>query len=378
MNFCEVKEKEFKDFSLKSKASSFLQSIEMYERYKKDGIEAYLVGVRDDKKLVAASLVVMKRQVKGRKIFVAPRGFMTDFEALNFSEVLETFTAGAKKFFKSKGGMILEISPNIIEAAQVDNDGVPTGSQRKSKMTRLFEKNGYKNLGEFEFVKWEYSLDLTKLKADELLKWIRSGHRYATRLALERYMIRVRELNISELQTLKDLSEEAAERHGFITPKISYYKEMKEAFGDKVKFYVAEVKESVVLANERGEEIAKIKEIAAKRPVKNEKYIPVAAAMFVFYGDEVIYLYSGSSTKYAKYGGAHLMQYEMIRKAILEGYKKYNFYGTNPVKGDGVYEFKRGYHGELMEYIGTFILPLDILGKAFSMKQKYQEIRDLH
>ena len=378
MEFCEVSEKEFADFSEKSVAGSFLQSLEMYRRYQNRKNEVYLVGLREGKKLLAASLIVAKRRVLGKKVFIAPRGFMADFKSKNFPEVLNEFTKGAKLFLKPKGGCILEIAPNYQETAKTDEKGVPTGSLKDSKIATLFQENDYKALGEYEFVKWEYVLDTSKLEADQLLSHIRSGHRYATRLALERYNMRLRELKIDELKVLKDLSEEAAKRHGFITPSIEYYKEMKTAFKDQVKFYVAEIKESVLKAAEEKREIAEIKKIAFEKPKKTDRFIPVAAAMFIFTPKETIYLYSGSSTKYNNFGGPHFMQYEMIKKTIELNIPTYNFYGTNPVAGDGVYEFKRGYHGELKEYLGTFILPLDLRGKIFALKQKYQEIRDLH
>jgi peptidoglycan pentaglycine glycine transferase (the second and third glycine) len=109
-----------------------------------------------------------------------------------------------------------------------------------------------------------------------------------------------------------------------------------------------------------------------------DKFIPVAAAMFVFWPNETVYLYSGSSSKYTKYGGPHFLQYKMISDSIKRGVEKYNFYGTNPKKGDGVYEFKRGYHGELQEYIGTYMLPISLIGKIYAKKQKYKDVRDIH
>jgi len=378
MNFCEVSEGELKDFSEKTESSNFLQSIEMYKRYKKRGNEAYLVGVKDGKKLVAAALIVSKYKILGQKMFISPRGFLADFSSPKFKEILETFTSGVKQFLKGKKAAVLEISPNIVRTAIVDDDGVPTENYLTSPINKDFTDLGYKALGEFEFVKWIYALKTEGLTEENLLSHLRTDHRRTTRLAENRYGLRMRELDISELQILKDLSNEAAERHNFITPEISYYKEMKEAFCDKVKFFVAEADKRVVQAfldGKNGEEIAAI---AAKLPKKLEDAIPVAAAMFVFWPTEVIYLFSGSSSKYKKLGGPHFLQYQMILETIKRGIPKYNFYGTDPKRGDGVYEFKRGYHGELQEYLGTFMLPISLVGRAYVKKQKYEDVRDIH
>ena len=74
------------------------------------------------------------------------------------------------------------------------------------------------------------------------------------------------------------------------------------------------------------------------------------------------------------------MQWEVIKKALEEGVSFYNFYGTHPVElpGEkGVYEFKRGFRGEFIEYVGTFAKPLDMAGKLYLSRMKYHEFGEL-
>ena len=378
MKLVEVSEKEFLDFSKKCPATNFLQSVEMYRRYQKRGDESYLVGLFQGEKMVAGALLVSKYKVLGQKMFICPRGFLADFNSSDFCEILRNFTVLVKKFLRVKNAAVLEISPNIVRTAKVDKDGVPTENYLTDSLNMEFTKLGYVALGEYEFVKWIYALSTDNLREGELLSRLRTDHRRTTRLSEDRYGLRVRELDASELGILKDLSNEAAERHGFVTPEISYYKEMKEVYGDKVKFLVVEADKKVVQAFEEGKDAETISKIAEKVPVKIKDGVPVAAAMFIFWPTEVIYLFSGSSSKYRKFGGPHLLQYKMIQETIKRGIKKYNFYGTDPKKGDGVYEFKRGYHGELQEYIGTYMLPISLIGKIYAKKQKYKDVRDIH
>ena len=377
MKFVEVSETEFKEFSEKVEATNFLQSLEMYKRYQARKNEAYLVGVKDRKTLRAVALLVTKTKVLNKKVFISPRGFLADFNAEDFEEVLKTFTNGAKKFLKPRGGCLLEISPNISRVPKVDDDGVPEDNMKNSKETKLFEKYGFKALGEYEFVKWVYTLPTKGLTEENLLSHLRADHRRTTRLSTERYGMRLRELKISELKTLKALADDSAKRHGFITPSIEYYKEMKEAYGKKVRFLVAEAPKKVIdafLAKKDADEIKTI----AKNAKETDEYVPVAGAMFVIWSNEIVYLFSGQADEYRKLGGPHFLQYEMIKEAIRKNIPEYNFYGTEPKKKDGVYEFKRGYHGELKEYLGTFMLPLSLAGRLFLMKQKYEDIRDIH
>ena len=53
---------------------------------------------------------------------------------------------------------------------------------------------------------------------------------------------------------------------------------------------------------------------------------PLSAAMFMLYGDEVVYLFSGSDEQYMKeYNAQYAIQWYMIKYAAEHGYKKYNF-----------------------------------------------------
>ena len=176
---------------------------------------------------------------------------------------------------------------------------------------------------------------------------------------------------------MKKLTDDSAKRHGFITPEIQYYEEMKRAYGKKVRFLVAEVPKKVLDAVSNGEELEFVKKVANEAK-ETDEFIPIAGAMFVIWPNEIVYLFSGQADDYRKLGGPHFLQYEMIKEAIRKKIPEYNFYGTEPKKSDGEYEFKRGYHGQLKEYIGTFMLPFSLAGQLFLLKQKYEDVRDIH
>ena len=79
-----------------------------------------------------------------------------------------------------------------------------------------------------------------------------------------------------------------------------------------------------------------------------------------------------------KYGGAHLIQWQMIQEAIKSGCQKYNFYGVYPVEGNGVYNFKLGFRGRVEELLGTFILPIGLLGKLYAARLHPREYGEIH
>ena len=78
---------------------------------------------------------------------------------------------------------------------------------------------------------------------------------------------------------------------------------------------------------------------------------------------EIIYLSSGNYEEYLKYNSQYLIQWELIKYGIKNGFDKHNFYGipedinTHP-KDYGIYEFKRGFNGYVEELIGEYELPI--------------------
>ena len=106
--------------------------------------------------------------------------------------------------------------------------------------------------------------------------------------------------------------------------------------------------------------------------------IPLSAAMFMLYGDEVVYLFSGSDEKYMKdYNAQYELQWYMIKYAVEHKFKRYNFYGIHglPKDGqtDGVYEFKKGFGGQVIEMAGTYELPID--HKFYQAKKLLKKIK---
>ena len=84
----------------------------------------------------------------------------------------------------------------------------------------------------------------------------------------------------------------------------------------------------------------------------------------MLYGSEIIYLFSGSDQKYMRdYNAQYLIQWHMIKYAAEHGFSRYNFYGINGLpdpssKDYGIYEFKKGFGGQVIELIGSYELPV--------------------
>lgn len=484
MEFVELTREEVRELSFG--CESFLQSWEMYERYKAIGKEAYFVGVKDgDGGILAAGLMQARGWHFGGKVFRVAGGWLMGYgssgriadnrqtsasedamlslgmsntvrsaspSSLNsthsrqlngveedtssqmlssvesdegrsgqlngveeegissqtsssveldeshsrqlsqsekkysWQEVLKFITEQAKEFCRKRGGIAIEITPNIISQPRDAHNQIIEGDDNLAVREEL-QRLGYKYLGEYEQVKWTFVLDVKGKTPDELFKAFRTDHRQRIRRA-EREGVRVRELADDELGVLKEIAAEAGERHGFQDPGVDYYETMKKAFGKKIKFVVAELpaeklenakndaKNDQKSVEKTGEK-AKNAEKNDHRSVSEQKYVPLAAAMFVMDKNEIIYLYSGSVRSLQKYGGAHLIQWKMIQEAIERRCSKYNFYGVYPVEGNGVYNFKLGFRGRVEELLGAFVLPIGVIGRFYAARLKYREYGEL-
>ncbi len=192
----------------------------------------------------------------------------------------------------------------------------------------------------------------------------RTTHRQLIKKA-EREGVRVRELGDDELGILKQITAESGERHGFREPEVEYYQSMKAAFGEKVKFVVAEIP------------IERVREEDLKGVEVVNGYVPLAASMFVDDGREIVYLYSGSIRRLQRYNGVYAIQWWAITRALKEGYVRYNMYGVRPVEGNGGYRFKQGFRGHVEELLGTFALPVGLLGRLYLARLKEHEFGEI-
>ena len=91
--------------------------------------------------------------------------------------------------------------------------------------------------------------------------------------------------------------------------------------------------------------------------------IIMSSSVFIIMKPEIVYLSSGNIEKYLKFNSQYALQWEMIKYAINNGFDKYNFYGIITYddknnKDYGIYEFKRGFNGNVEKLIGEYELPI--------------------
>lgn len=344
---------EFRAFAEKSPYKSFMQTPEIAKLREKDGWVAYYLGVREGSTLLAASLLVAKPTFLGKSTFLAPGGPLLDLE----NEPLATFFfKNLKNFIKSHNGFLLHIDP-YYELVERDRSGaLVEGGFNHLKALKALKNLNFAPLKHSSQPKYLFALDLNGRTPDELLASFKRNTRNHIRKA-EKQGVKIRSLEREDLKYLKSITEQTASRRAFTDKPLSYYEAMYDLFAkrNEVKFILAEA------------------EIDGKTT-------PLSAAMFMTYGDEIVYLFSGSDEKYMRdYNAQYLIQWHMIKFAAENGFKRYNFYGINGLpdpssKDYGIYEFKKGFGGQVIELIGSFeqkIAPLaTFYGALKSLKDR--------
>lgn len=418
MQFVALNEKEFVNFVANHPDKSFFQTPEIAKVREKNGWKSHYVGVKEGDKILAATMMVSKTTFAGHKTFYAPGGPLIDY--CN-KDLLSFFINELKSYLKKEKAYVFHIDP-YYELIERDIDGkiVPDGFNHEDAVKNL-KSLGFKQLKISEQPKYLFATDINGRNPEELLKSFKGSTRNEINKTIKEG-VEIVELKRDELPRFKQITSSTSKRRGFNDKSLEYYQNMYDLFGDNVKYLIAEIElktyreklnsslsslekelknlekdysktsrqaqdEKTKAKLNRLEElkkpvIAAIDDIKARiknaEDIKEEK-LDLAAAMFMLYGDEVLYLFSGAYGEYMKFNAQYLIQWYMFKYASENGYKRYNFYGIqglpNPKAKDyGVYEFKRGFGGRVIELLGSYELSISPLYKIHNLLAKIKGV----
>ena len=393
MEFVELTEKEYRKFWENHPLKTFLSAPEISELRKKSNWDTYYVGVKDTKKIIAATMLLAHRRHLDKYEFYSPRGYLLDF---NDKKLVDYFTNELKKYIKNKNGYIFRVDPYLIYKERDINGDIVEGGVDNSKVVDNLYKLGFKKVSteNMEQVGWMFSLDLEGKDEEQIMKEMKSSTRNKIR-KIEKSGIEVNEIGYDELDRFQSIMEETSKRKGFSNRKLSYYQDMYNLFHDKdeVKFFITELDLKKYISNlekdikEREDKLNSLSDAkyndGAKKNLTNEinsitkriddaksiiedkgtDVITLSGSMFMLIQPEVIYLSSGNYEEFLKFDSQYLIQWDLIKYGIEHGFKKHNFYGipaniNEHPKDYGIYEFKRGFNGYVEELIGEFELPI--------------------
>lgn len=394
----ELTKEEFNEYASKHPLNMFFQSSYWGELKSITGWKHFMVGIKNDGKIEAATLILGKKiPIFNRYIYYAPRGFLIDY---NNTELLKKFTLEVKKYLKKKKGIFIKINPYLIyQERDINGDIVENGIDNKNVVEELkklgFIHTGFTiNYGKDLEPRWISVLDLEGKTEEGLLKDMRSTTRWGINNSYK-HGLKLVEIDKSRINEFKKLMEHTGERRGFIDRSEAYYEKMYDAFSkdDKIKIMLVELDIDEYLYNLNNQKQQNLlKQLEAKNKPDSAKAkrvlkelqsqfeslekrisnleklqkekgnkIVVAGGLFMTFGTQVVSLFGASYREYMKFNGQFFLNFKMIKYALNNGYKKYNFYGiTGEFNEDsemfGLFDFKRGFNAHVEELIGEFTL----------------------
>lgn len=388
----ELSEAEFGRFVDFYNTSSIYQTVPYAKTMEKQGFEYKLLGMIDENRIVAASLIFIKK-IGNFKHAYAPRGLLVDYKDL---DLLKTFTTEIKRYLGKRSVVNLKISPIIVKSIMNSKGDViginPDGDMILENLKSCeYTHLGYTNY--FEGLKPRFNAVLSmKDGYVNTFNRIRKEFRSKIRNA-EKYGIRVYKGNQDDLNYLNFQTEKKYPR-GLNYFQSSYYYFGKE---NKIDFYYAKLDSKAYLEtvqktyfetetewNRINDEVINIRTKNSKRLLNqkinmdkvmnvqknrlieatnilrdNPDGIVLASVLVVRQKDSVTILMDGFDPKYRYLNAKHLILWKIIEKYSNAGYRYLRLGGVTNIKikdnkYKGLNDFKLNFGADVFEYFGDF------------------------
>ncbi|MDD5865741.1 MAG: peptidoglycan bridge formation glycyltransferase FemA/FemB family protein [bacterium] len=389
MIFENITENEYEKFWNIYDKKCFLSSIEIGHLREKNNWHISYVGLKENNKIIACAMLLFKKRHFNKYEYYAIRGPLIDYS--NF-ELLKIFFSELKAFIKKNNGYILRIDPYIIDYQRDIDGNIIKSGINNSKIITYLNKIGFKKNNNDEQNNLLFTLNLKSKSENDILNEMKSNTRNIINKALKSN-IKIKELNYNELNIFYDILKKTGDRKNFKIKSFNYYQNMFKIFKNKIKFLITEIdlnENNILLKEELKNKEIELNKLSnakynngKKNNIKNEiasikkkitynneiiektkrDNIIMSSSVFIIMKPEIVYLSSGNIEKYLKFNSQYALQWEMIKYAINNGFDKYNFYGIityddKKNKDYGIYEFKRGFNGNVEKLIGEYELPI--------------------
>ena len=308
---------EYERFLESQPLGNFMQS-PGWAQLKSPGWGSEAVVLRDNTGAIRASMLVLVRRLPiGVSLLYSPRGPVGN---LADHTVLEGLLEGARALARKYRAYLFRIDPCVVA-----DDGA---------FIALARELGFRftpDMGDFTTIQARnnYMLDLRGKTEEELLQSFASKWRYNIRLA-QRKGVECRVCGPEGLDDFYPLMEETGRRDQFIIRPKAYFAKMLRELGEHCRLYLCYYEGQAV-----------------------------SGAIAVQYAGKTAYVYGASTARNRGVMPNHLMQWTMIRWALEGGCSFYDFQAIPHYKEPehpnyGVYRFKQGFNGQVVEFAGEF------------------------
>ena len=372
------------------------------------GRRVVFLALYENNQIVAAGKFSLRKVLRHFYVATSILGPVLDYYD---SEIVSAFFEETKKYLKKNKVIHLTILPRV-EMGRRDADGSVLEDADWSLVNNL-ERAGLNYQGKINdyhgvLQRWFLFKDIDHISSDEeLVQTYDAKTRNQIRKA-RRNNIYLREISREDLPTFNKIMESTAERRDFNNRTEEYYQKFIDSYGEQVMTVLAyldpnaSIQKQKELADKTEKQMAEIAEKidngeGNKKKLKGQwkelenqlnsyhnmikKFAEyddgqgeraISGAMFVTFNGEMTYLYSGTIDKYLDLNASHLIQDYAQKKAVDLKCQTYNYFGTlGEYCGEdgGIYHFKKGFGGRVVELPGAFTMNIHpIWGRLYEWK----------
>lgn len=375
MQFIEnLTKEEYESFWASCKCNHFMQSYEWgIIQSKNRNYTPYYVGLKDKDKVIACALLLKKKTPLNMSYFYSPRGFTMDFSN---KEVLKEFTKGLKDFLKKENAIYLKLDPPLMyQEIDIDSNKIPNGENNYQAFqsfldlgyhhcgfNKLYERNQPRYTFRTYFSKYKDLDEIKNNMSSSFLKDLKRNYNYD---------VVVKESN--NIENFYNLIKIISNKNKFHEYSLQYYKDVYDNFKDKgyVKIFEASINPKHIIEklqkeleqeHKENKKVKLEKDIAFFKKLNTDKDIVIASLVCTYSINGAWSLYIGNDSVATYTNTVNRLYWEFISDAYNNNYEYFDLFG---VVGDpkttyknlkGIYDYKRKFGGEYIEFVGEFDL----------------------
>ena len=404
MIFTEISSDELQKVQEKNNDRYYLQQAAVYSKMQNfNNLKTKILAVKENDEVLAYATFIYFPYKKFFFKVTAQHGPIMDYSN---TELVRFYMTELKKYFaKDFRVLCVRVNPFLNERIYKDIEYVET-TKESIETDKILTSLGYKPLNDDLFTnptlasRCVYSRELEEsLTEDTLLKTVSTMAKRSINKAIKEG-ITVKEIDIfndEDAAIFDSINKSTEDRINFQIRTSEYFRNLKTALGDKLHLMVsyldcgslisklnkeiedfnsektklteklesgkvnpektmnkiARIDESIAFNNDKIAKISSLKE-------EHGNIIYLSCASFIETKQDLIYLTGGMKKEFSKFNGSYLVMYTMIKYAIRNNFKIFNFFGTSKeftsedAKDYSVLQFKRHFNGNVEYFMDNY------------------------
>jgi len=404
MIFTEISSDELQKVQEKNNDRYYLQQAAVYSKMQNfNNLKTKILAVKENDEVLAYATFIYFPYKKFFFKVTAQHGPIMDYSN---TELVRFYMTELKKYFaKDFRVLCVRVNPFLNERIYKDIEYVET-TKESIETDKILTSLGYKPLNDDLFTnptlasRCIYSRELEEtLTEDTLLKTVSTMAKRSINKAIKEG-ITVKEIDIfndEDAAIFDSINKSTEDRINFQIRTSEYFRNLKTALGDKLHLMVsyldcdslisklnkeiedfnaeknklteklesgkvnpektmnkiARIDESIAFNNDKIAKITSLKE-------EDGNIIYLSCASFIETKQDLIYFTGGMKKEFSRFNGSYLVMYTMIKYAIRNNFKIFNFFGTSKeftsedATDYSVLQFKRHFNGNVEYFMDNY------------------------